>query len=177
MRTIAVLAVVGLIAAGCTPEAKPEPETTGVKACAVAELDGQAQWKDMGGAGGHIGWVALLRNASKVTCVLEGSAAVWATDPETKTHGPLEVKQGTFFDGDWQVIPATVKPGEQAGLTIVSGTGCNGGLGLLTYTDVEIAIGNRKWTLDGLEVVADKQDCLLSAGRWFTPAPGYEFGQ
>ena len=174
-----MVAVVGLMAAGCTPQPgpQPEPETTGVRACAVQDLDAKAEWKDMGGAGGHIGWVALLRNVGKVTCVVEGSAAVWATDPETKAHGQLAVNQGTFFDGQWQLIPATVKPGEQAGLPLESGTGCNGGLGLITYTEMEIAIGDRKWTLDGLEVLADRKDCLLSVGKWFTPAPGYEFGQ
>ncbi|GIH06810.1 hypothetical protein Rhe02_48770 [Rhizocola hellebori] len=125
--------MVGVVAAGCAAKPNPEPQTTGVRACAEGDLDTRAEWQRAGAAGGHL-------------------------SPETKVHAKLNVRRGTFFDGDWQVTPATIKPGEPAALTVASGTGCNAGLGLIRYTEVEIVIGNRRWKLDGMQVTAEGHD-------------------
>ncbi|HEX6498003.1 MAG TPA: DUF4232 domain-containing protein [Micromonosporaceae bacterium] len=136
--------------------------------CTAADLSRTAKGEPANAAGGHVQNVVRLTNVSSSTCSLVGFVDLIATDVGTGTRATLRTGYGsTFFDGGpGKRYPATIAPGEDARIDIVTGNGCYGGLGEPhRYRDVALVVAGRQYPVPGLTL---QTWCPLQVGAWYT---------
>jgi hypothetical protein len=158
------------------PYPTPAPRAT-ARPCAASDLAATAQVADEGAVTGHRFYTVRIANASTTRCTLSGSARLSATNATTGTRGLVPTDPTNFYSPDTYEKPATVDPGEQALLGIVTANGCNGGAKPTTYRNVTIDVLGRTYPLGGLTL---QTTCKLAVSDWLVdpnatppPAPQY----
>ena len=141
----------------------PDPRPT-ARPCTADDLSPTATVADEGAASGTRFYTLQLTNVSGTTCTLEGSADLIATNTTTGRRGTLETRREELGFGDQQEFPATVAPREVAMLSVRTGSGCDGGLNMITYRNVVLVLPFHRYELTGLVL---ETSCLVGLSNWF----------
>ena len=160
--------------------AAPYPTRTSratARPCTASDLAATAQVADEGAATSYRFYTVRIVNASTTRCTLFGSARLSATNAKTGTRGRVPTDPTNFYSPDTYDRPATIDPGDQALLGIVTANGCNGGANPTTYRNLTIEVLGRTYPLGALTL---HTTCKLAVSDWLfdpnatpPPAPPY----